>query len=196
MQALRNDKKELVVLVSGSGSNLERIFEAIENQEISDAVVTLVVADRECYALQRAARKGVKGVVVPRGKNFSIRLDEVLPEKVDLIVLAGFLSILSAEFCEKYEGKTINLHPALLPKYGGAGMWGDHVHHAVLKAGEKESGATVHYVSPGIDQGEIILQKSFPIASEETLETLKEKVHQIEYEIFPKAIEKVLADKK
>lgn len=193
MQAPSKDRKEIVVLVSGSGSNLERIFEAIENQEISNARVSLVVADRECYALERAARRGVRAIVIPRGRNFSSQLDEALPEGVDLIVLAGFLSILSPAFCEKYEGRTINLHPALLPKYGGAGMWGDHVHNAVLRAGEKESGASVHFVSPGIDQGEIILQKAFTIAPEDSLETLKEKVHQIEYEIFPKAIEQVLS---
>ena len=115
-----------------------------------------------------------------------------MSENTDLIVLAGFLSILSKEFCEKYNGKIINIHPALLPKFGGKGMWGHHVHEAVIAAQEKESGATVHFVTSGIDEGEIILQGKFSIDENETPETLAQKVHQIEYEIFPKAIDLVL----
>lgn len=184
--------KNIVVLVSGSGTNLQRIIDTIDNGEIRDAKVTLVVADRECYGLERAKNHNIENILIPRGKNFSSELGRIIPENTDLIVLAGFLSILKPEFCENWTGKIINIHPALLPKFGGKGMWGHHVHHAVIEAGEKESGATVHFVTPGIDEGEAILQKSFAITEDDTPETVAEKVHQIEYEIFPKAINKVL----
>ena len=184
--------KNITVLVSGSGSNLQRIIDCIDNGEISNANVNLVVADRDCYALERAENHQIPNQLIKRGKDFSENLEKLLPENTDLIVLAGFLSILSKNFCEKYKGKIINIHPALLPKFGGKGMWGHHVHEAVIAAQEKESGATVHFVTSGIDEGEIILQGKFEIAENETPETLAQKVHQIEYEIFPKAIDLVL----
>ena len=184
--------KNITVLVSGSGSNLQRIIDCIDNGEIPNIKVNLVVADRDCYALERAENHQIPHQLIKRGKDFSENLEKLLPENTDLIVLAGFLSILSKEFCEKYNGKIINIHPALLPKFGGKGMWGHHVHEAVIAAQEKESGATVHFVTSGIDEGEIILQGKFKIAENETPETLAQKVHQIEYEIFPKAIDLVL----
>lgn len=184
--------KNIVILVSGNGSNLQRIIDCIESGEILNAKISLVVADRECFGLERAKKSNLPEKLVPRGKNFSVELLENLPKNTDLIILAGFLSILSKDFCESFPGKIINIHPALLPKYGGKGMWGNHVHEAVLKANEKESGATVHFVTPGIDEGEVILQKSFPVAENETLETLAQKIHEIEFEIFPKAINLVL----
>lgn len=184
--------KNIAILASGSGSNLQRIVDCIDNGEIPNTKVNLVVADRDCYALERAENHQIPNQLIKRGKDFSENLEKLLPENTDLIVLAGFLSILSKEFCKKYNGKIINIHPALLPKFGGKGMWGHHVHEAVIAAQEKESGATVHFVTSGIDEGEIILQGKFEIAENETLETLAQKVHQIEYEIFPKAIDLVL----
>ena len=185
--------KNIVVLVSGGGTNLQRIIECIDNGEIPNANISLVVADRDCFGLERAKNHGIPTHLIPRGKSFSSELKQILPANTDLIVLAGFLSILNKEFCESFPGKIINIHPSLLPKFGGKGMWGHHVHEAVLASNEKESGATVHYVTSGIDEGEIILQKSFKISDGETLETLSEKIHQIEYEIFPKAINLVLS---
>lgn len=184
--------KNIVVLVSGSGTNLQRIIDTIGSGEIPNAKVSLVVADRECFGLERAKKHNIEHVLIPRGKNFSIELGKIIPENTDLIVLAGFLSILKPEFCENWTGKIINIHPALLPKFGGKGMWGHHVHQAVIEAKEKQSGATVHFVTPGIDEGEAILQKSFEITEEDTAETIAGKVHQVEYEIFPQAINKVL----
>lgn len=186
--------KNIVILVSGSGSNLQRIIDAIEQGEIPNAKIDSVVADRECFGLQRAENHGIKNILIKRGRSFSENLAKEIPENTDLIVLAGFLSILNKEFVENFKGKIINIHPSLLPKFGGKGMWGHHVHEAVLEAKEKESGATVHFVTPGIDEGEIILQKSFEISEGETVETLAQKIHQVEYEIFPKAINKVLVD--
>ncbi|RLJ32028.1 formyltetrahydrofolate-dependent phosphoribosylglycinamide formyltransferase [Chryseobacterium sp. 7] len=187
--------KNIVVLVSGSGTNLQRIIDTIDSGEIQNAKVTLVVADRECFGLERAKNHNIESILIPRGKNFSSELAKVIPENTDLIVLAGFLSILKSEFCENWNGKIINIHPALLPKFGGKGMWGMNVHNAVIEAKEVESGATVHFVTPGIDEGEAILQKSFEVTAEDTPETLAQKVHQIEYEIFPIAINKVLGNK-
>ena len=184
--------KNLVVLVSGSGTNLQRILDCIGNGEIPDAKVSMVIADRDCYGLQRAENSGIENHLIKRGKTFSENLEKIIPENTDLIVLAGFLSILSKDFAEKFAGKIINIHPALLPKFGGKGMWGMNVHNAVIEAGEKESGATVHYVTSGIDEGEIILQGKVDVEENETAETLAQKVHQVEYDIFPKAIEKVL----
>lgn len=184
--------KNIVVLVSGSGTNLQRIIDTIEAGEIQNAKVSLVVADRECFGLERAENHNIENVLIPRGKNFSSELAKVIPQNTDLIVLAGFLSILKPEFCENWNGKIINIHPALLPKFGGKGMWGMNVHNAVIEAKEVESGATVHFVTSGIDEGEAILQKSFEVTAEDTPETLAQKVHQIEYEIFPLAINKVL----
>lgn len=187
--------KNIVVLVSGSGTNLQRIIDTIDTGEIQNAKVSLVVADRECFGLERAKNHNIENILIPRGKNFSSELAKVIPENTDLIVLAGFLSILKSEFCENWNGKIINIHPALLPKFGGKGMWGMNVHNAVIEAKEVESGATVHFVTPGIDEGEAILQKSFEVTAEDTPETLAQKVHQIEYEIFPIAINKVLGNK-
>lgn len=184
--------KNIVILVSGSGSNLQRIIDTCEHGEIQNAKVTLVVADRDCFGLVRAQNHQIKNILIPRGKNFSSELAQVIPEDTDLIVLAGFLSIIKPEFCEQWKGKIINIHPALLPKFGGKGMWGMHVHHAVIEAKEKESGATVHYVTSGIDEGEIILQKGFAIDDADTVESVAEKIHLVEFDIFPKAINKVL----
>lgn len=184
--------KNIVVLVSGSGTNLQRIIDTTNSGEIADTKISLVVADRECYGLERAENAGIPNQLIKRGKSFSEKLEKILPENTDLIVLAGFLSILSNDFCEKFEGKIINIHPALLPKYGGFGMWGMNVHNAVIAANEKESGASVHYVTSGIDEGEIILQGKVPVDENDTPETLAAKVHAIEYEIFPKAINIIL----
>lgn len=184
--------KNLVILISGSGTNLQRIIDCIDSGEIPNAKINLVVADRECYGLERAKNQNILNLVIKKGKSFSDELEKAIPENTDLIILAGFFSILSKSFTEKFGGKIINIHPSLLPKFGGKGMWGMNVHKAVLEAGEKESGATVHFVTSGIDEGEIILQEKTEISENETPETLAEKIHNVEFEIFPKAINNVL----
>ena len=184
--------KNITILISGSGTNLQRIIDCIDNREIRNARIIQVIADRECYGLERAQKHQIPNELIKRGKDFSENLEQAIPENTDLIVLAGFLSILKPEFCTKWEGKIINIHPALLPKFGGKGMWGHHVHNAVIEAGEKESGATVHYVTSGIDEGEVILQGKFEIDDNDTAEKVAEKVHLVEYDIFPKAIDLVL----
>lgn len=182
------DKKKICVLVSGGGTNLQRIIDAIESGEIINAEIIKVIADRPCFALDRAQKHGIEFSQLKRGKNFQRQLLETVPQETDLIVLAGFLSILSEDICDRFQNRIINIHPALLPKFGGSGMWGHHVHQAVIDAKETESGATVHYVTKGIDEGEIILQKSVLLAEDETPDSLAQKVHAVEYEIYPKAI--------
>lgn len=184
--------KNIVVLVSGGGTNLQRIIDSIENGEIPNAKIALVVADRECYGLTRAEKHHLPNVLIKRGKDFNEKLEKQLPEKLDLIVLAGFLSIIGKNIVQKFENKIINLHPSLLPKFGGKGMWGYYVHQAVLEAKEDYSGATVHIVTAGIDEGEIILQGKVPVEEKDTVDSLAAKVHLVEYDILPKAINKLL----
>ena len=184
--------KNISILISGSGTNLQRIIDCIANREIRNAKINLVIADRECYGLEIAEKHQIPNRLIKKGKDFSENLEKVIPENTDLIVLAGFLSILKSAFFESWKGKIINIHPALLPKFGGKGMWGMNVHNSVIEAGERESGATVHFVTSEIDKGEIILQGRVEIAENETAETLAQKVHKIEYKIFPKAIDWVL----
>lgn len=186
--------KNIAVLVSGGGTNLQRIMDSITGGEIPDAKVKIVIADRPCYGLERAKNAGIETLLLPRGKNFSKELTQKLPTDIHLLVLAGFLSILSADFIEGFAGKIINIHPSLLPKYGGKGMWGMHVHQAVVAAKETQSGATVHYVTAGIDEGEIILQGKVSLLPTDTPEEVAQKVHAVEYDIFPKAITQVLAE--
>lgn len=184
--------KNIVILVSGGGTNLQRIIDCIDNGTIQNAKISLVVADRDCFGLERAKNHSIKNILIPRGKSFSEKLESEIPQDTELIVLAGFLSILNPDFCNKFQGKIINIHPALLPKYGGKGMWGMHVHQAVVAAGEEKSGATVHFVTAGVDEGEIILQGETRLDENETPASLAEKVHAVEYDIFPKAINIVL----
>ncbi len=181
-----------MVLASGSGTNLQRIIDACDSGEIPHARVSLVVTDRDCYAQERARLHCIPHRFIPRGKDFSQQLNADLPADTALIVLAGFLSILNQEFCDEWNGKIVNIHPALLPKFGGKGMWGMNVHRAVKEAAETQSGATVHFVTPGIDEGETILQECFEVSLDDTAEDIAGKVHEVEQRIFPKAIVKAL----
>ena len=188
--------KNITVLVSGSGSNLQRIIDCIDNGEIPNAKVNLVVADRDCYALERAKNHNIPFQLIKRGKEFSKNLDKILPENTDLIVLAGFLSILQSEFCEKYKGKIINIHPALIPSFCGTGYYGLKVHEGVLKRGVKVTGATVHFVDEGTDTGPIILQKAVEVKEGDTPEILQRRVmEEAEWVIMPKAIDLIANDK-
>ncbi|MDR2122124.1 MAG: phosphoribosylglycinamide formyltransferase [Flavobacteriaceae bacterium] len=182
----------IAILVSGGGTNLQRIIDAIDSGELKHTKIQTVIADRDCFAIERALDKDLQVFLLERGKNLSEEINELLSEQnIDLIVLAGFLSILSADFCARWTGKMINIHPSLLPKFGGKGMYGAKVHQAVLDAGETESGATVHFVTSGVDEGEIIIRKSFPVEKGDTVKDLQEKVMKIEQEILIDAINKI-----
>lgn len=183
---------KITVLVSGSGTNLQRLMDVFSQGIIPNAEINLVVADRPCLGLERAKKAGIPTVMLTRGESLSRQLLEVVPQETSLIVLAGFLSILSEEFISRFENKIINIHPSLLPKYGGKGMWGIKVHEAVIENKEKYTGASVHYVTEGIDTGEVIVQKSLKIMPGESAEQLAKRVLELEYELLPEAVAKVL----
>ncbi len=191
-------ENRLSVWVSGSGSNLERIIKACQSGEIFASVV-LAASDRPgILALERARKHSIPAEVVPPKQfgsagAYALALLELLKKyRVDLVCLAGYLRKVPDEVVRAYRGRIINIHPALLPKYGGKGLYGRQVHKAVLAAKEKESGVTVHYVDEQYDHGSIILQKKVSILSSDTPEALAERVHQVEYEIYPQAITLVL----
>lgn len=183
---------KIAVFVSGSGSNLQNIIDAVQNGKLKNVEIAMVMADRDCYAVERSLDYDIPTYLLEDRKTFSEDADHNLEgENIDLIVLAGFLSILSKEFVEKWQGKIINIHPALLPKYGGKGMYGAKVHQAVLESGDEVSGATVHFVTAGVDEGEIILQKKFKVEKGDEVADLQRKVAEVEREILVETIRKL-----
>lgn len=184
----------IAIFVSGSGSNCENLIRYFSGSERYN--ICLVVSNRpDAYALERAKRLGVPSVVIP--KVMLQNPDETMPVLreygIEFIVLAGFLPLVPDYLVEAYQRRIINLHPALLPKYGGKGMWGHHVHEAVKAAGETETGMTVHYVSSVCDGGEIIAQYSVPLSPDDTVDDIAEKEHQLEMKYFPSVVEQVLS---
>lgn len=182
------------VLVSGGGTDLQSL--------IDDGIdIVKVISSKEgVYALERAAKAGIPAETVTKDDYPDInermsKIADILEEAgAQLVVLAGYLSILTSDLLDRFPGKVINIHPALLPKFGGKGFYGLNVHRAVLAAGEKESGATVHFVNEGIDKGEIIMQRSVPVMEDDTPESLQERVLEIEHQILPEAVRKLEAD--
>lgn len=185
---------ELAVFVSGGGTNCENIIRYFSG---SDRVhVALVIANKPGIpALEKAERLGVSTRVLPKAD--LNREDVLLPlmreYSIDFIVLAGFLLVIPDFLIREYDHRMINLHPALLPKFGGMGMYGHHVHEAVKASGEAETGMTVHWVSGMVDGGEIIAQFRTPISPDDTPDDIAAKEHVLEMEHFPQVIEKVLA---
>ena len=185
---------ELAVFVSGGGTNCENIIRYFSG---SDRVhVALVIANKPGIpALEKAERLGVPTRVLPKA---DLNREEVLlplmrEYSIDFIVLAGFLLVIPDFLIREYDHRMINLHPALLPKFGGMGMYGHHVHEAVKASGEAETGMTVHWVSGMVDGGEIIAQFRTPISPDDTPDDIAAKEHVLEMEHFPQVIEKVLA---
>jgi len=186
-------KKRIAIFASGSGSNAQKIMEHFKRS--SEAEVVLILTNNpQAYVLQRADNFEIPSHIFSRHEFYEtdniIRLLKNL--QVDLIVLAGFLWLVPPELLKAFPNKIINLHPALLPKFGGKGMYGDNVHKAVLAAGEEESGITVHFVNEQFDEGEIIHQSRFKIEPGDTLEIIKFKGQQLEHQNFPRVIENLL----
>jgi phosphoribosylglycinamide formyltransferase-1 len=184
------------VMVSGGGTNLQALIDGVGDGRIEGAKIALVLSSRDgVYALERARLSGIKTVVISK-ENYpdeNDKADAILnalaEAKTDLVITAGYMSILDKRVCSAYKDRMINIHPALLPKYGGVGYYGLRVHRAVLEAGEKETGATVHYVDDeGVDSGEIILQERIPVLDGDTPETLQKRVlEEVEHRIIVKA---------
>jgi phosphoribosylglycinamide formyltransferase-1 len=185
--------RNIAILASGSGTNAENIIEYFSNKKT--AKVTLVLSNRrEAYVLKRAAEHNVKAIFFDRDEfyfNGSV-LNQLRSDKIDFLVLAGFLWLVPEEILKEYEGRIINIHPALLPGYGGKGMFGDKVHKAVIENREKESGITIHYVNRYYDEGDIIFQAKCQVEPDDTPDSLASKVHKLEYEFFPKIIEDLI----
>ena len=191
--------KNIAVLVSGGGTNLQALIDAQNTGIIKSGKIALVISDREgAYALERAANANIPGVYVKKGEGFEERLiSEIDNAKIDVIVLAGFLSILSESFVKKYDRKIINVHPSLIPSFCGDGFYGLRVHKAALEKGVKVTGATTHFVNEITDGGEIIMQKAVEVQEGDTPEVLQRRVmEQAEWIILPQSVEKVCSKQK
>lgn len=192
-------KARIAVLVSGGGTNLQALIDAQQNGIIQSGEICLVISNKDnAYALQRADKAGIKTSVVLKNvcgsqAAFEEKIKRLLCEnQIDLIVLAGFMSILSENFTKEYPKRILNVHPSLIPSFCGAGFYGLHVHEEVLRYGVKVTGATVHYVNEIPDGGEIIFQKAVEVFENDTPEILQRRVmEQAEWKILPAAVEKV-----
>ena len=188
-------KVNIAIFVSGSGTNCENLIRYFEKSE--RVCCALVVSNKaDAYALVRAQRLGVKTAVAPKAllNDEEHMLALMRDNHIDFIVLAGFLPLIPNFLIDAFPRRIVNLHPALLPKYGGKGMWGHHVHEAVKAAGESETGMTVHYVTPVCDSGEIIAQFRTSLSPDDTVDDIAEKEHQLEMKYFPQVVEQVLND--
>ena len=192
-------KARIAVFVSGGGTNLQALIDAQKSGIIESGEIALVISNnKDAYALQRAADNGIASEVVLKKEcgsqeAFEAKLCQILEEnKIDLIVLAGFMSILSGDFTDKYPNRIINVHPSLIPSFCGKGFYGLHVHEAALEYGVKVTGATVHFVNEIPDGGQIIMQKAVEILEDDTPETLQRRVmEQVEWKILPEATEAI-----
>ena len=185
--------RNIAIFASGSGTNAENIIKYFSNRKT--AKVSLILSNkREAYVLKRAEAHCINSVFFERhdfydsGKVLKVLLDS----KTDFIVLAGFLWLVPQPILDHYPGKIINIHPALLPKYGGRGMYGEKVHKAVIQNHDPESGITIHYVNNVYDAGDIIFQARCKVDKDDTPETLATKVHSLEYRYFPEIIEEII----
>ena len=174
----------LAVLISGSGTDLQSI---IDHRNQINGEIALVISNRKnAYGLQRAQDAGIKNLVI---KNQDELLNTLKEEKIDFIVLAGYLAILGKELIDTYQNKIINIHPSLIPSFCGPGRYGLHVHEAVLERGVKVSGATVHFVSEEVDGGPIIWQEAVSIADLDTPEDIQKRVLEVEHKILPEVVQ-------
>ncbi len=188
--------KNIAVLVSGGGTNLQALIDAEKSGIIKNGRITCVIASKPgVYALERAARNGIKSLVIPRKDYADIAsytkavTDALIAEKADLVVYAGFMTILDEQIVKAFPYKMMNVHPALIPSFCGKGFYGLHVHEAALAAGVKLSGATVHFVTEVCDGGPIIVQKAVPVENGDTPETLQKRImEQAEWKILPEAV--------
>lgn len=186
--------RNIAIFASGSGTNAENIIKYFSNSK--SARVSLVLSNkRDAYVLKRAATLNIRSVFFDRKELYEKEkvLRYLTMYKIDFIVLAGFLWLIPESILYIYDKRVVNIHPALLPKYGGKGMYGERVHEAVIANREKESGITIHYVNKNYDEGGIIFQMRCKVDPEDSPGTLADKVHKLEYEHFPRVIEELVA---
>ncbi|MDR0975058.1 MAG: phosphoribosylglycinamide formyltransferase [Ruminococcus sp.] len=189
--------KKIAVLVSGGGTNLQALIDAAASGVITSGEISIVISSKPgVFALSRAEKAGIKTYVHNRKEYSDVRiysdkLEEILQEEaIDLVVLAGFMTVLDDSFCESFKGRIINVHPSLIPSFCGVGYYGLKVHEEALKRGVKITGATVHIVTPECDGGPILLQKAVEVKEDDTAETLQKRVmEEAEWVILPRAAE-------
>lgn len=182
---------KIAVLVSGGGSNLQAIIDSIEKGHLNCSIEAVISDNEKAQAIERASKKGISTYVLDKNsykENFGDKVLEIIDERVDLIVLAGFFSILKGKILSKFNNKIINVHPSLIPSFCGKGMYGIKVHEAVIKAGVKITGCSVHFVNEEIDGGAIILQKPVEVKFKDTPEELQKRVLKEEHNLLPEAI--------
>lgn len=185
--------KKIAIFASGSGSNAENIANYFSESDY--AQVSLIVANNpNAYVLERAKKLDIESIVINKVQFMEADglIAELQKREIDFIVLAGFLLLVPQKLIDAYPGRIVNIHPALLPKYGGKGMYGDRVHEAVVAAGEKESGITIHLIDCDYDKGTTFFQATCPVLPEDTPHDVATKVHALEYEHFPHVIEEIL----
>jgi len=193
-----DSKAKIAVFISGGGTNLQSLIDASKEGRLSAEIVLVVSSKANAYGLERAKNAGIDTFVF-KMKNYPGReeaekdLLEMLQEYgVEYIALAGYLKLIPASLIKKYRHRIANIHPALLPKYGGKGMYGHHVHEAVIAAGDKESGATVHIVDEIYDHGKILIQEKVPVMPDDDADKLAARVLKIEHKIYPTALENLI----
>ena len=186
--------QKIAIFASGSGTNAENIIKYFADNENIDVVLVLSNR-RDAGVLQRASRLGVDSFSFTKSEfaDGSLILQKLEEYGVTFIVLAGFLPLVSPAIIHAYPSRIVNIHPALLPKFGGKGMYGHHVHEAVVAAHETETGITIHLIDEEYDKGVIVFQKSVPVLPEDTPQDVEQKVHALEYECFPQVIERLVS---
>ncbi|MEK6615543.1 MAG: phosphoribosylglycinamide formyltransferase [Bacteroidota bacterium] len=184
--------KRIAIFASGEGSNTQRLIDYFAG---ADVIISIIVCNNQkANVLKRAEKRLIPSLLINKewSYNGELVLKKLVDEKIDLIVCAGFLWKIPAPILHAFPNKIVNIHPALLPKFGGKGMYGLNVHKAVIEAKEKESGVTIHYLNEYYDEGKIILQKKCEVRKDDTPETLAQKVRILEHEWYPKTIEQLL----
>lgn len=183
------------VLISGGGTNLQSLIDGIKSNTINGQIKAVISSRKNAFGLERAKNNGIDAFYVDskqfdNNENFNREIMRIFKERdIDLIVLAGYLKILSEELIKQYKNKIINIHPALIPSFCGKGYYGQRVHEAVLEHGVKITGATVHFADEGTDTGPIILQQAIEVHQDDTVETLQKRVLAVEHEVLSKAVE-------
>jgi phosphoribosylglycinamide formyltransferase-1 len=187
--------KNIAIFASGSGTNAENIIRFFRTDR-SGRVKLVLTNNPKAGVIQRAQSNDIETFVFGREQLYESGevLDLLKQRAIDFVVLAGFLWLVPLSILKAFENKIVNIHPALLPKYGGKGMYGKHVHQAVIANEEKQSGITIHFVNQRYDEGDIIFQASCPVERDDTPESLASRIHQLEYEHFPPVVEKLLQD--
>ncbi len=185
--------KKIAIFASGNGSNAERITQYFSEKKVAN-VCLILTNNQNAGVLERAKKLNVPAVVFNRNdfSNTNKINDLLVANKIDLVVLAGFLWLVPLNILQTFHNRIVNIHPALLPKYGGKGMYGARVHEAIIEAGDKQSGITIHYVNEKYDEGQVIFQASVDIDSTDSPDSLAAKIHELEYAHFPVVIEEVV----